>query len=138
MPLPTSPNIVADACIDTPSVQGTCVYDGQPLGPAGIFVSPNVFVKGAPLKFYHSATVPDTITGKPNNPLVPCVVPVARRKTLNTLNTSVTINKFLPLIQGDVTVVLEKKRPLLGPVQYPTLLICSKELGEDSEGSEGS
>ena len=127
MPLPTSPNIVADACIDTPSVQGTCVYDGQPLGPAGIFVSPNVFVKGAPLKFYHSATVPDTITGKPNNPLVPCVVPVAPRKTVPARNKTVTINKFLPLVTGDATEVLGTKRLLLGPYNYPTLIISAYE-----------
>jgi len=132
------PNMIGPECLDTPSTSLTCLYKSQPLGPSGAFTSPNVFFGKEPLKFFHALTVPDAITGEPNNPLIPCVVPVAPRKTLNTLNTSVTINKFLPLIQGDVTVVLEKKRPLLGPVQYPTLLICSKELGEDSEGSEGS
>jgi hypothetical protein len=70
--------------------------------------------------------VPDPVEGIPNNPAVPCVLPTVPRVAVGTVNTSVYINKFLPLVQGDKLQSLGTDRPLTGPFQYPNIILASK------------
>jgi hypothetical protein len=119
------PNLIGPNTVDTTSTNGACVYPAKPLGNTA-YVSPNVFINKQPLNFFHAAVAPDTVTGQPTNPLVPCVIPEAPRVLLNKVNTSVYINKYLPLVQGDIAQALGTDRPLVGPYQHPTVFIANK------------
>lgn len=126
MAVPIGPNLVGPASVDSPSTSGTCLYPAKPL-TAGAFSAIGIFVNKAPLLFYHDACLPDTVEGVPNNPLIPCVVPVTPRKLVSKKNTSVFFNKFRPLVApGDVTIALSNERPIVGPIQHPNLYIAQK------------
>ena len=95
----------------------------------GFYVSINVYVNKQPLKFFHELTPPDTVTGVPNNPLIPCLIPVAIRKVVPSVNTSVRVNKLLPAVQGDSTVLTSfpgTKRIFVAPFQHPNILVATK------------
>jgi hypothetical protein len=120
------PLLVSPESPDTTSINGPCTYPAQPV--AGFFVSPVVFASKKPLKFLHDAIVPDTVAGVPNNPLIPCVVPVAARKLVRNINKTVYVNKFLPFVQGDHTILTSfpgTPRPFVAPFQQPRLFIAN-------------
>lgn len=126
MTLPKGPNLAGIASVDSPSNNGTCLYPALPL-TTGPYPAVGIYVNKAPLLFYHNACVPDVIVGVPNNPLIPCLIPVTPRKIITKTNTTVFFNKFNPaVIPGDVTEALSTERPLVGPVQHPNLFIASK------------
>ena len=121
------PLLVGPQTPDTTSVNGPCTYPAKPV--VGAFTSPNVFVNKKALQFLHNATPPDTVEGVPNNPLIPCIVPVAGRKVVTTKNTNVYINKLLPAVQGDATELTSfpgTKRIFVAPFQHPNLIIANK------------
>lgn len=128
MPLPTVPIMVAPAAIDTPSTNGVCIYNAQPIS-AG-WVSPNVLINKTPVSMIYANQLPDLISGQPlpTDPItyfirIPiCAVPVPRIVVANK-NTSVYINKLKPAITGDTTTVAGAERPIVGPYQFPNVVI---------------
>jgi hypothetical protein len=121
------PLIVGPESPDTVSINGPCTYPAKPV--VGVYVSPNVYVNKQPLKFFHEATPPDTVTGVPNNPLIPCVIPVAIRKVVPKINKTVRVNQLLPVVQGDVTMLTSfpgTDRLFVAPFQHPNLLVANK------------
>ena len=118
------PLLVGPETPDTVSVNGPCTYPAKPV--TGAQVSPNIFINGEAVKFLHNAVAPDTVTGVPNNPLIPCVIPVAGRKVVTTVNTSVFFNNLLPAVQGDATELTSfpgTKRVFVAPFQHPNVII---------------
>lgn len=121
------PLLVGPTTPDTVSINGPCTYAAKPV--VGFYVSINVYVNKQPLKFFHELTPPDTVTGVPNNPLIPCLIPVAIRKVVPSVNTSVRVNKLLPAVQGDSTVLTSfpgTKRIFVAPFQHPNILVATK------------
>lgn len=122
MAVPIGPNLVGPASIDSPSTSVNCLFPAKPL-TAGPFSAIGIFVNKAPLLFYHDACLPDTVEGA--GPL--CTIPFTPRKLVSKKNTSVFFNKFRPLVApGDVTIALSSERPIVGPIQHPTLYIAQK------------
>lgn len=122
------PFLVGPNTPDTTSINGPCTYPAKPV--TGAITSPNVYINKTQVKYLHAAIPPDTVDGVPNNPLIPCVVPVAGRKVVTSVNTSVYINKFLPAVQGDATELTSfpgTKRVFVAPFQYPTVHIATKK-----------
>ena len=99
---------------------GSCTYPRFPLGGAP-FVSPNVFINGAPATIYIAASVPTPVTGI----WKPLCVPGGGARTMQlSKNTNVFINKQLfaigevsgTLANSDATVIAAGGvRPLTGP-----------------------
>ena len=121
------PLLVGPETPDTLSVNGSCTYPAKPV--VGFVTSPNVFFNKQALRYLHNAVPPDTVEGVPNNPLIPCVVPVAARKVITTKNTSVYINKLLPAVQGDSTELTSfpgTQRVFVAPFQHPNINIANK------------
>lgn len=117
------PLLVGPETLDTTSENGPCKYFAKVV--AGPQVSPNIFINGQPIKFYHNGTIPDTVEGVPNSP-IPCPIPVTFRKVVATKNTSVFFNNLLPAVEGDSTELTSfpgTKRLFVGPFQYPTVFI---------------
>jgi len=122
------PLLVGPTTPDTTSINGPCTYPAKPV--TSPYQSPNVYINKTQVKFIHAALPPDTVNGTPNNPLIPCVVPVAGRKVVTTVNTNVYINKLLPAVQGDATELTSfpgTKRLFVAPFQYPTVIIANQK-----------
>lgn len=121
------PLLVGPVTPDTTSINGPCTYPAKPV--SGALTSPNVLVNKKPLQFLHNAIPPDTVNGVPNNPLIPCVIPVALRKVVTSKNQTVFFNKFLAAVQGDATELTSfpgTKRVFVAPFQHPNLFVANK------------
>jgi len=121
------PLIVGPESPDTVSINGPCTYPAKPV--AGVYVSPNVYVNKQALKFFHEATPPDTVEGVQNNPLIPCLIPVAIRKVVPKVNKTVRVNALLPVVQGDVTILTSfpgTDRLFVAPFQHTNLIVASR------------
>ena len=120
------PLLIGPATFDSPSINGPCLYPAKPI--TSPFSSVNVFFNKTPLKFVHALLPPDTVTGVPNNPLVPCIIPVALRQVVTTINKTVFVNRFAPAVQGDATELLSfpgTKRIFVAPFQHPNIFVAN-------------
>lgn len=120
------PLLIGPVTFDSPSLNGPCLYPAKPV--TSPFSSVNVFFNKTPLKFVHALLPPDTVNGVPNNPLVPCVIPVAFRIVLTTINKTVFVNKFAPAVQGDATELTSfpgTKRIFVAPFQHPNIFVAN-------------
>jgi len=121
----TGPNIVGQETIDTTTQDSLCIYAALPLDAPPI-TSPNVYMGGAPLKFYIPGSINSNPPGVPKGPLEAIavgllggcplnVVPVPRI-TESVVNTTVHVNNLLPLVRGDYnTLEGSSDRPFTGP-----------------------
>ena len=121
----TGPNIVGQETLDTTTQDSLCIYAALPLTAPPI-ISPNVYMGGAPLKFYIPGSINSNPPGVPRGPkeaiavglLGGCplnVVPVPRI-TESVVNTTVYVNNLLPLVRGDYnTLEGSSDRPFTGP-----------------------
>jgi len=120
------PLLIGPATFDSPSINGPCLFLAKPI--TSPFSSVNVFFNKAPLQFVHALLPPDTVDGVPNNPLIPCIIPVAIRIVLTTINKTVFVNKFAPAVQGDATELLSvpgTKRIFVAPFQHPNIFVAN-------------
>ena len=120
------PLLIGPVTIDSPSLNGPCLYPAKPI--TSPFSSVNVFFNKTPLKFVHALLPPDTVTGVPNNQLVPCIIPVALRQVVTTINKTVFVNRFAPAVQGDATELLSfpgTKRVFVAPFQHPNIFVAN-------------
>jgi hypothetical protein len=123
------PLLVGPKTLDSPSINGPCLFLAKPV--TFPFSSVNVFFNKKTLVFLHNAIPPDIIEGVPNNPLIPCVPPLtpALRKVITTVNTSVFVNKFNPAVQGDATELTSvpgTKRIFVAPFQHPNIFVANR------------
>jgi len=120
------PLLIGPETIDSPSINGPCLYPAKPI--TSPFSSANVFFNKSQLKFVHALLPPDTVTGVPNNPLIPCIIPEAIRIVLTTINKTVFVNKFAPAVQGDATELTSfpgTKRIFVAPFQHPNIFVAN-------------
>lgn len=112
----SDPNLVGPETLDSPSIDGNCLYPAQEIG-SGTTQSPNVYLSGEKLKYAHSLTKPTDVTGQKINPLIPLPCIPGIRVSINKVNTTVHVNGLLPLVRGDLCQLLGTDRPFTGPFQ---------------------
>jgi hypothetical protein len=123
------PLLIGPTTIDSPSINGPCLFPAQPI--TSPFISVNVFLNKQQLQFIHAFLPPDVVAGVPNNPLIPCVPPLtpAFRIVVTSVNKSVFINRFAPAVQGDateLTTIPGTKRIFVAPFQHPNILVANR------------
>ena len=122
------PLIIGPKTIDSPSINGPCLFPAKPVTSS--FKSVNVFLNKKRLEFIHNAIPPDNIAGVPWIPTVPCIPPLtpALRKVITTVNKTVFVNKLAPAVQGDATELLSvpgTKRIFVAPFQHPNIFVAN-------------
>jgi hypothetical protein len=116
------PLLAGPQTLDSPStVPGACTYPAQPLGTSVTAIG--VFYNKQPLIFAHAAIVPNPVAGIPVPPILVCVPGI--RISVNKINKSVFVNKFPPLVQGDLCQAFGTNRPLTAPFLYPMLFVAN-------------
>jgi len=118
--------LVTPATTDTPSTDGNCVYLATPLGGTPN-IAANVLLKKQPIEFYDVTSVLTPATSQKVNPLIPAPCVPGNRVIQAQENTTVFINKKLPAVTGDSTLLFNGNvRSLVAPFGDPTLVIGSK------------
>ena len=123
------PLLVGPETVDTVSTDGNCSYPPSPMG-SGVQPAVGVFYNNEPLKFSHAALVPTPVTGVKINPAIPAPCQPGNRVLINKVNKTVFINKFPPLVQGDLCQLAGTDRPMTAPFSYPKLFVANSAVAK--------